>query len=133
MNPLQLTMDGRTYRVLILEDTYRDSFTLIEGPNAGDMLNDRHERDLVGTSATYEMSVVPDPRFPLDFTEFYEACRTPVVSHTVTVIDGQGSLTYEAMIQGGSRTYKGTRSGKRIYNGMAIKFVPVSPQWEVST
>lgn len=132
MNPLRLTMDGRTYRVLIVEDTYRDTFTLIEGPNAGDMLNDRHERDLIGTSDTFEMFVMPDPRYPAEFTEFYNALRAPVVSHTVTVIDGQSYLTYEAMIQSGTRTLTGTRSGNRIYSGMTVKFVPVEPQWEVS-
>lgn len=132
MNPLGITMDGRTYRVLVIQDTYRDAFALIEGPNAGDMLNDRHERDLSGTKDTYEMEIKPDPRYPLDFTAFYEAVRAPVDSHSVTVIDGQGMLTYDAMIQTGERTYQGTRNGVRLYNGMLVRFVPKEPQWEAN-
>lgn len=132
MNPLGITMDGRVYRVLVMEDSYRDSFALIEGPNAGDMLSGRHERDLAGTAATYEMEVRPDPRYPLDFTAFYEAVRAPVDSHSITVFDGQKQLTYDAMIQSGGRTYTGTRNGVRLYSGMLVRFVPIEPQWEVS-
>lgn len=132
MNPLGITMDGRTYRVLVIKDSYRDTFELIEGPNAGDMLSDRHERDLSGTKATYEMEIKPDPRYPLDFTAFYEAVRAPVDTHSVTVMDGQGYLTYDAMIKTGGRTYEQTRNGVRIYNGMLVQFIPVEPQWEVS-
>lgn len=130
MEYMTVTLDGVTYRVRVVYNTYADAFTLIEGVNAGDMLSGRHERDLVGTSATYEMEVQPDPRYPEDFDAFYAAIRAPVVSHTVTVFDGQGELTYEAMIQSGRRTYRGMAGGKRRYCGAVVQFVPIEPQWE---
>lgn len=131
-NPMRITMDSITYRVCIVADSYVDSFELVEGPNAGDMLNDRHERDLSGTKATYSMQVEPDPRFPLDYTAFYEAIRSPVNSHTITVLDGQSTLTYQAQIQSGSRVYDKTVNGVRFYKGVVVNFVPESPQWEAS-
>lgn len=132
MEFMRITMDGVTYRVRVVYDTYADEFELIEGPNAGDMLSGRHERDLIGTRATYEMGVEPDPRYPQDFDAFYAAVRAPVVSHSITVFDGQSTLTYNAMIERGSRVYRGTLGGVRRYGGATIRFVPVTPQWEVS-
>lgn len=128
----RLTVDGITYRVRILRDTYADNFTLVEGPNAGDMQSGRHERDLVGTRAVYEMGVEPDPAYPDDFDALYELLRSPVDSHVVTVLDGQSSLTYSAQIQSGGRIYKGRVGGRRMYGGSVFRFVPTSPQWEAS-
>lgn len=127
---MRLTMDGTTYRVRVRYDTYIDSFQLIEGPNAGDMLSGRHERDLVGSSDTYEMAVEPDWSYPSDFDAFYDALRAPVDSHTITVLDGQNTVTYEAMIQSGQRTYKGLLGGVHRWAGMVVRFVPVTPQRE---
>lgn len=127
---LGIKMDGVYYRVRISFDTYADTFQLVEGPNADDMLNARHERDLTGTSATYEMGVQPDSAHPEDFDAFYRAIRSPVNSHQIEVFDGQQTLTYDAMVQSGRRVYKGILGGRRLYEGSVIQFVPVAPQWE---
>lgn len=129
----RFTMDGTTYRVRIVYDTYADSFELVEGTNRGDMLNDRHERDLIGTRAVYEMGIEPDPKFPEDFDALYAAMRAPVPSHSVTVFDGQGTLTYDAQIQRGRRVYKGILGGVRQYGGSVFQFIPSEPQWRPTT
>ena len=133
MGYLGLTLDGVSYRVRIPYDTYADTFTLIEGPNADDMLNDRHERDLIGTKATYEMGIEPDPRHPGDFDALYAALRSPVKTHTVLVFDGQSAIQYECMIQSGRRVFKGILGGVKQYSGSVIQFIPIQPQWEADT
>ena len=129
---LGINMDGIQYRVRVVYDTYADTFTLIEGPAADDMLNNRHERDLVGTSAVYEMGVEPDPAHPEDFDAFYASIRSPVNSHKITVFDGQNELTYDAMITTGRRVFKGILSSLRQYGGSVIQFIPIQPQWEAT-
>lgn len=125
----RFAMDGTTYRVRIVYDTYADSFELVEGTNAGPMLSDRHERDLLGTRAVYEMGFEPDPLYPQDFDALYAALRSPVDSHSITVFDGQSTLTYNAQIQSGRRLYKGVLGGVRQYAGSVVQFVPSEPQW----
>lgn len=132
MEYMTLTLDGITYRVRVVYDTYADTFELVEGPNAGDMLSGDRNRDLIGTKATYEMRVEPDPRYPADFDAFYAAVRAPVDTHSITVYDGQTTLTYQAMIQSGSRVLRGTVGGVRRYRGSTIRFVPSAPQWEAA-
>lgn len=127
---MNIQLDGTTYRVRVEYDTYIESFRLVEGINAGDMISNRHERDLSGTASTYEMLVRADPRYPLDFDSFFSTIRSPVDSHLVTVYDGQGLLTYESMIQGGSRILKGTVGGIRRWDVCPVQFVPLAPQWK---
>ena len=130
MDYLGIKVDGRTYRVRIIYDTYADAFQLIEGPNAGDMQSGRHERDLIGTAATYEMGIEPDPRYPGDFDDLYALLRSPVSSHSIVVYDGQTTLTYNAQIQSGRRVFKGILGGVNRWAGSVIQFVPSAPQWE---
>lgn len=132
MGFLGIQLDGINYRVRVEYDTYVENFSLIEGPNAGDMFSGRHERDLTGTSSTFEMRVKADPRYPLDFDSFFAAIRTPVDSHIVTVFDGQGTLSYQAMIQGGSRVYKGMVGGVKRWDDCFVQFVPIEPQWSAT-
>lgn len=133
MEFMTILMDGVTYRVRVVYNTLVRAFNLIEGPNAGDMLSGRHERDLIGTKYTYEMAVEPDPRYQADYDAFFEALSDSVVSHTITVPNGQSSLTFAAMIEGGSDTYRGQVGGQRRWGGLVVTFKAISVQKEPTT
>ena len=64
-----ITMDGKTYRVRVVYPSVEESARLVEGPNAGDMLSGRRERDLVGTYYDHTLSVEPAPRYPQDYDQ----------------------------------------------------------------
>lgn len=126
---LGVTVDGTYYRVRIIKDTYREHIDFVEGPLNGDMESGRHERDLKGVAATYYMSVEPDNRYPEDYDNLWELLRQPVDSHSVTVFEGQNTLTYSAQIQTLDRTYDGLLSGRKRWKGMVLAYVPSVPQW----
>lgn len=123
-----IAMDGITYRVRVVYDSMERSFALREGPNAGDMLSGRHERDLLGTEYGYAMLVEPDPAHPEDYDAFFEAISAPVDSHEVTLPYGQSTITYEAMIDSGRDTYGGILGGKKRWKGLRVNYKPVEPQ-----
>lgn len=126
MNFMTLRVDNVSYRVRIVYNSLVREWNLIEGPNAGDMLSGRHERDLVGTKYTYSMEIEPDPRYQTDYDALVDALSAPVASHTVTVPNGQGTLTYDAMIQSGSDTYRGQLAGQRRWGGLTVTFKAIS-------
>lgn len=126
MNTLNLGLDGRVYRVRIVYNSLVRAWNLVEGPNAGDMLSGRHERDLVGTKYDYSMEIEPDPRYQTDYDALVDALSKPVASHTVTVPNGQSTLTYDAMIQSGSDTYRGQLAGQRRWGGLTVVFKAIS-------
>lgn len=123
-----IVMDGTTYRVRVVFDSMRRSFELREGPNAGDMLSGRHERDLLGTGYGYTMQVEPDPAYPEDYDAFYEAISAPVDSHQITLPYGQTTITYEAMVESGRDTYAGILGGKKRWKGLQINYRPIELQ-----
>lgn len=132
MNLLNLTLDGVTYRVRVVYDSLVRSFELREGPNAGDMLSDRHERDLLGTKYPYTMRVEPDPRYLDDYDALFQALSAPVDTHTVTLPYGSGAITYEAMVESGSDTYAGMLGGRQRWKGLTVTYRPVSLQREAT-
>ena len=133
MELMTILMDGVTYRVRVVYNTLVRAFNLIEGPNADDMLSGRRERDLVGTKFTYTMEIEPDPRYQSDYDALYDKLSDPVASHTITVPYGQTSLTYGAMIESGSDTYKGEFAAQRRWGGLTVTFKAISVQKEPTT
>ena len=126
LNGVQL--DGKLYHVRLAFDTYLESFRLIEGPNAGDMLSGRHERDLLGTEYSHQFGVEMDPANPEDYDEFYHAISAPVASHTVVVPHGQGVLSYQAMVQSGQKKLRWKVAGKLWWYGLVVNYSPLEPQ-----
>ena len=129
---MRLTMDGTTYRVRIVYNTLVRAFSLLEGANAGDMLSMRHERDLIGTGYTYEMAIEPEPEYQSDYDAFFDAISDPVDSHVITVPYGQTTITYEAMIESGTDTYKGVLSTVNQWGGLVVRFRYIAPQKEAA-
>lgn len=126
MNGVKL--DGTLYHVRKIFNSLEDSFSLVEGPNSGDMLSGRHERDLLGTSYSFQFSVEPDPAYPEDYDAFYWAISAPVDSHLVEMPFGQGTMEFQAMVQSGRRIMGPKIAGLRRYSGLEVSFIPIEPQ-----
>lgn len=123
-----IQMDGVHYRVRVVYDTLQESARLPDGPNAGDMLSGRYERDLVGTYYDHQMDVEPDPRYPGDYDAFFAAITAPVATHTVVMPHGQRTITYQAMVYSAQHTSRGKMAGKRRWHGLSVQFQANAPQ-----
>lgn len=124
----RITMDGKLYRVRIVYDTMQLAFELKEGPNATTMLSGREERDLQGTAYGHQMQVEPDPAYPQDFDDFFDAISAPVDSHTVVMPFGNGTIEYGAMIKSGNMTYAGVMGGRKRWKNLTVNYKPIEPQ-----
>ncbi len=122
-----ITMDGRTYRVLVIFPSVEESADLVEGPNAGKMLSGRRERDLEGTYYSHKLSVQPDPRYPQDYDQFFDDITAPVPSHTITMPHGQGTVTYDAMVSSARHVANGVLAGVRRWRGLEVSFQGIRP------
>ena len=122
-----IQVDGRTYRVRVIYSSIQESARLEEGVNAGDMLSGRRERDLVGTYCGHTLSVEPDPRYPQDYDQFYDAITAPVPSHSITMPHGQSAVTYDAMVSSARHVSKGAVGGIRRWSGLSVSFESIRP------
>lgn len=128
-----IVMDGVTYRLRVRYRTISRSFRLDEGDNAGTMLSGLYRRDLYGTYYDYSMEVEPDPAYPEDYDSFYEAISAPVDSHSITLPYSQGTITFDAMVTGGSDTYQGKVAGRHMWKGLSVQFTAQKPKREPTT
>lgn len=126
-----LTVDGVEYRVRVVYGSLSRRFEVVEGPNSGTAITAKLIRDILGTGYTYTMNVEPDPAFPQDYDEFYEAITAPVEFHTIELPYGQQSLLFDAAVQSGEDTMGPTLGGVTRWNGLSVTFVPLRPQREV--
>lgn len=122
-----ITMDGNVYHVRIAYESITEQFDLIEGKNAGDMMNGLHTRDLIGTYLTHTLQVEMDPDYPDDYDRFWGAIRAPVSYHTITMPNEQSTITYKAMVETGNRTYRGVVNGRKRYSPATITFSSIEP------
>lgn len=123
-----INLDGTLYRVRVVFNTLEQSFDLMEGPNAEDMLSGRHERDLKGTVYSYQFGVERDPAYPDDYDAFFWAVSAPVDCHTVEMPSGQSTMTFEAMIQSGRHVLGLRLGGRRMWTGLVVSYKPITPQ-----
>lgn len=124
----QITVDDITYRVRVKPDTIRRIAQLVEGPNAGDMLSGRHERDLLGTKYSYQLDIEPDWVNYEDYDRFYAAITHPNDIHEITVPFGQTTITFGAMIETVEDTLIGSANGVNRWHGLTVHFKPQEPQ-----
>lgn len=125
---MTITMDGVTYQVRAKYNSLEQHFRLADGPNAGTMMSGLRERDLLGTYYDYALSVEPDPGKPEDYNAFFQAVSAPVPFHTITLPDGDGSLTFKAMVYSGSHRYQGRIAGQAKWSGLNLYFESLMPE-----
>lgn len=123
-----IKMDDTTYRVRVTFKSLRLGFELVEGDNAGTMLNGYDFRDLLGTKYGHQMQVEPDPGYPEDFDAFFYAISAPLNTHQVELPFGQDTISYEAKVTSGEITYEGKLAGKNRWSGLRVNFEPIQPQ-----
>lgn len=122
-----ITMDGKNYRVKVIFPSVEETARLVDGVNAGEMLSGRRDRDLIGTYYDHSLAVQPDPRYPQDYDQFFDAVSAPVPSHTITVPHGQSTVTYDAMVYSVSHVCNGVIAGVRRWKGLQVSFQGIKP------
>lgn len=123
-----IVIDSVCYRVRVVFESLKRSFSIVEGPNGGTSITARTIRDIVGTAYGFEMDVEPDPRYREDYDAFYEAISAPVESHMVELPYGNDTLKSEAMIVSGEDVFGGKMGGRNIWKNLRLQIQPILPQ-----
>ena len=124
---MAIVMDGETYRVRVKIGTLEQSFHIDDGDNAGIALSGDDIRDIIGTYYDYVMEVEPEPDARDDYDRFFWAISAPVDSHTITVPDRQGTMTYKAKVVSGRHRKKYRVAGMTLWTGLQVEFRATQP------
>lgn len=123
-------LDDVTYNLRVKFGTIGRSFRIEDGPNASNMLSGLYKRDIMGTYYDYSMEIEQDPNNPTIYDQFYEAISAPVDSHKLILPYGQGLITFDAMVTGGSDYYRGKIANVNRWNELQVQFTAQKPQRE---
>lgn len=127
MNMSVFTVDGVAYRSVNVLSLKR-SFAVLDGPNAGRVMDGSTRRDIIGTYYNYSMELTSDYSDLTEYDALYEVLSAPVDSHTITVPYGQETLTFEAYVANGDDDLLHTRPTFNKWNNLTVNFVAMSPQ-----
>lgn len=120
-----ITVDGVNYNVYDTKIT-RD-FQILDGENAGRLMNGKMERDIIGTYYNYTWEIEADDLEIYD--SLYEVLSAPVDSHTITVPYGKSeTITFEAYVSSGKDELGVNYEGNNYWKGLSIQFIAMEPK-----
>lgn len=127
MKSYVFTVDGVEYRRIHVLSLKR-SFSVLDGENAGRMMEGSMQRDLIGTYYNYSLVIDPDDTDPEEYDALYEILSAPVKSHTVSFPYGRDVLTLEAYVANGEDELLDIFNGQNRWDNLTINFVSMEPQ-----
>ena len=124
------SVDGVTYdvdAVFLAEDSIKRKFTILDGENAGRLLNGSMTRDIIGTYYNYTLAIDTNKLSPADYDNLYDILSAPVDSHSFAFPYGQSELQFDGYVSSGSDTLKYVRHGIRYWGDLSIEIVCMEP------
>lgn len=127
MNISVFSVDGVQYpNVNVL--SLKRNFAVLDGPNAGRVMNGDVKRDVIGTYYNYSMTVTSDYSDLGEYDRLYEVISAPENSHNIVVPYGQGTLEFKAYVANGEDELIHKRSNFNKWNNLSFNFVAMKPQ-----
>lgn len=127
MNISVFSVDGVQYpNVSVL--SLKRNFAVLDGPNAGRVMDGSTKRDIIGTYYNYSMELDSSYSDLEEYDNLYEVISSPQDSHNIVVPYGQGTLTFEAYVANGDDYLIHKREDFNKWNNLRINFVAMKPQ-----
>ena len=127
MNVAVFQVDGIKYPGVNVLSLKRN-FNVLDGENAGRLMDGSMKRDIIGTYYNYSMELTSDYSDPAEYDALYEVLSAPVDSHTIVMPYGQSTLTFEAYIANGSDDLIHFRRDFNKWKNLSFNFIAMSPQ-----
>lgn len=127
MNIPVFSVDGVAYPGVNVLHLKRN-FAVLDGPNAGRVMDGSTNRDIIGTYYNYSMEVASDYSDLEEYDRLYEVISAPVNSHEIVVPYGQATLTFRAYVANGDDELIHDRSAFNKWNNLSFNFVAMSPK-----
>ena len=123
-------INGRSFDVDVSISDYEESFSVLDGPNAGRGTGTgRMIRDVLGAFIGHKITFFCG-KDRAAFDALWDYLKTHSVDDSVTLeaADGQTTLSYEAYYTSGKRVLKRVCGGVNYWDELEVNFVPIAPQ-----
>lgn len=127
MNISVFSVDGVQYPGVNVLSLKRN-FDVLDGPNAGRVMDGSTKRDIIGTYYNYSMTVTSDYSDLEEYDKLYEVVSAPEGSHSIVVPYGQGTLEFKAYVANGDDELIHKLNSFSKWNNLNINFIAMKPQ-----
>lgn len=127
MNISVFSVDGVPYPGVNVLSLKR-SFSVLDGSNAGRVMDGTMKRDIIGTYYNYSMEIASDYSDLEEYDKLFEVISSPQDSHEIVVPYGQGTLAFTAYVANGDDELIHQRDSFNKWNNLAFNFVAMKPQ-----
>lgn len=118
-------VNGKYYNVAI--KSLKTTANITDTDKAGRSISGTMIRDIIGTFIPVTMELEMKQYDLAEFTSLVKLLRQPVNSVNLTVIDLDGSLTFEAYVTKVEYEYQGMIGGVRRWSGLKVTLTPMAP------
>jgi len=121
------SVDGVAYpKVNVL--SLKRSFQVLDGENAGRMMDGTMQRDIIGTYYNYSMVITSDFSDVEEYDALYEVLTAPSDSHAIVVPYGKGTLSFQAYVTNGEDELTHMFEGLNRWDSLTFNFIAMEPQ-----
>lgn len=122
-----IKLDGVTYPNIHIMKIKR-SFQVLDGENAGRVMDGTMERDIVGTYYNFAVEVDSSAADRSEYDRFYENISAPVDSHELEIPYGQTVMRFQAYVATGSDNLERMFDDYNRWGGLSFNFIAMAPQ-----
>lgn len=125
-------INGISFDVGVAISAYEESFSVLDGDNAGRVMTGRMIRDIIGTYIAHKVTFFSKggEAGNAAFDELWEYLKVHSVDDSVMLeaVDGQSQISYEAYYTTGTRSIKQVENGVNYWDELQVSFVPMEAQ-----
>lgn len=125
-------INGVSFDVGVAISDYEESFSVLDGENAGRVKTGRMVRDVIGTYIGHKVTFFNKGGSVGNaaFDALWDALKQHSVEDSVLLeaVDGQTQISYEAYYTSGSRKIKRVVDGVNYWDDLQVNFVPMEAQ-----
>lgn len=122
------TVDGVSYNVRVPSGGLQRNFKVLDGPNAGRMLDGSMTRDVMGTFYNYTLTIDRAGASAAEYDNLYQVLSAPAASHSVVFPYGQTTLSFQAYVTEGQDVLLRRKGTGNYWAGLSVQFVAMAPQ-----
>lgn len=100
-------LDGRVYNVATVYKSIQRTFTIEEGNNSGTAISGKKIRDIIGTSFSYTIELMPFEGYMSHYYALYEELTQIKDYHMIRLPYGDTFMEFASIITIDSDTFKG--------------------------
>lgn len=127
--PNYIRINGLAFDVTVAISDIEESFSVLDGENAGRSMTGRMVRDIIGTYIGHKVTFF-NGKGNTGFDALWDYLVTHSVDDYVMVeaADGQSSISYQAYYTSGTRTLRSAADGVNQWDEIEINFIPMNAQ-----